>query len=147
MLYRIYPPMGIARVGNSVTEFFIAPEAPGGPGTELQADGTETPVVEYKTGNTGDQATSFQVKRQAVRFRLYEFDDAGGLGRRAVLPAGATVEWAVRLVNKKDAVQRPSEPPPSPPAGITVQPGRENRIIDSLHLCERYSEPRQKQPN
>ena len=43
MQYRIYPPIGIARIGNSETEFFIAAEVPESPGTELQANGTETP--------------------------------------------------------------------------------------------------------
>ena len=75
MQYRIYPPIGIARVGNSETEFFIAAEVPESAGTELQANGSETPVTEYKIGNTGNPATSFQVKRQAARFRLYEFKD------------------------------------------------------------------------
>ncbi|HYJ04919.1 MAG TPA: LodA/GoxA family CTQ-dependent oxidase [Chthoniobacterales bacterium] len=131
MIYRIYPPLGIARLGNSLTEFFIASEVPGAPATELQPDGTETPVQEYKTGDTGDPSTSFQVKRQAARFRLYEFDDAGGTGRPAVLPEGATVQWSVHLVNKKDAVERPPSPPVSAPATITLADGRGNRIIDS----------------
>ena len=131
MQYRIYPPIGIARIGNSETEFFIAAEVPESPGTELQGNGTETPVTEYKTGNNGNAATSFQVKRQAARFRLYEFDDVASPGSRAVLPAGATVEWSVHLVNKKDAVQRPNSPPSNPPNSIVVQAGRENRIIDS----------------
>ncbi len=131
MQYRIYPPIGIARVGNSETEFFISAEVPESPGTELQANGSETPVTEYKIGNTGNPATSFQVKRQAARFRLYEFDDTASPGRRAALPAGATVEWSVQLVNKKDAVQRPNSPPSTPPNSIVVQAGRENRIIDA----------------
>jgi len=141
MQYRIYPPIGIARIGNSETEFFIAAEVPESPGTELQANGTETPVTEYKTGNNGDPATSFQVKRQAARFRLYEFDDAASPGRRAALPPGATVEWSVQLVNKKDAVQRPNSPPASAPNAITVQAGRENRIIDSTVRSISGSQP------
>ncbi len=141
MQYRIYPPIGIARIGNSETEFFIAAEVPESPGTELQANGTETPLTEYKTGNSGNPATSFQVKRQAARFRLYEFDDAASAGQRAALPAGATVEWSVQLVNKKDAVQRPTSPPASAPNAITVQTGRENRIIDSTVRSISGSQP------
>jgi hypothetical protein len=131
MLYRIYPPIGIARLGNSTTELFIGSETPDSPGTELQANGTETAVTEYKTGDTGNPDTSFQVKRQAARFRLYEFETADAPGRRASLPDGATVEWSVRLVNKKDAVERPSSPPSAPPNAIVVVDGRENRVIDS----------------
>ncbi len=131
MIYRIYPPIGIARLGNS-SEFFIAPEEPGSPGKELRPDASEVPVTEYKTGDTGDPQTSFQVKRQAARFRVYEFDDAGGVGRAAVLPAGAAyIEWTVTLKNKKDAAVRPNDPPPSPPDRVSIAPGRANRMIDA----------------
>lgn len=130
MIYRIYPPIGVARLGNSASEFFIGAESPDSNGTEIKADGTETEVVSFKTGDTGDPDTSFQVKRQAARFRIYEFDDEQSPGRPAVLPPQSVVEWSVHLINKKDAVRRPPTPPASP---IPVQAvnGRENRIIDA----------------
>ena len=55
---QIYPGIGIARIGNSPTEFFIGPETPG----EVVA-----PVNGFK-----DKAG--RIKRQAARFRLYAFD-------------------------------------------------------------------------
>jgi hypothetical protein len=129
MQYRIYPTIGIARVGNS-DEFYIGPEVPGSVGTELDSTGMEVPVTEYKTGDTGNAATSFQMKRQAARFRLYQFDLPGDPGRPAALPVDARIEWSVRLVNKKDAVQRPPDPPAAP-TPITIVSGREDRVIDS----------------
>jgi hypothetical protein len=47
-VYRIHPAIGIARVGNHETAFFIGPEAPRSPGVEICADGAERPVAEYK---------------------------------------------------------------------------------------------------
>lgn len=128
MEYRIYPPLGIARIGNHKTEFFIGPETPGSNGTEL-VGGVEQPVSEYKSGDTGDPSTKFRVKRQAARFRLYEVDPATDEIRPASLPPQARVQWTVHLVNKKDAVKRPGGPPESPIA-VELDPLRQARYID-----------------
>ncbi len=58
--YVIHPCLGIARVGNSETEYFTGPEAPG-----------EVPRPEggYKDGDG-------RVKRQAARFRIYAMNEA-----------------------------------------------------------------------
>jgi len=84
---KIFPAIGIARLGNSPAEFFIGPETPG-----LTPD----PGGSYK-----DAAGA--VKRQAARFRLYAFDKDG----RAVAeltadhPDVAKLAWTVSLANKK----------------------------------------------
>jgi hypothetical protein len=128
MLYRIYPPIGIARVGNSPSDFFIGPEMPVSRGTELQADGSERPVQHYKDA-------SFRMKRQAARFRIFEFEDTASPGRPANLPVDATVQWTVTLVNKKDGVIRNSGPTPEdpahpvPPPLPTLDTTRANRVI------------------
>lgn len=62
MRYKIYPSIGIARVGNSASEFFVGPEIPGHPGIEIDGAGVETPVKQYK-------ARTDQIKRQGARFR------------------------------------------------------------------------------
>lgn len=123
MNYRIYPPIGIARLGNSPAEFFVGPETRSGKGVEILNDGSEREVTEYKDDD-------FKVKRQAARFRLFQFEDDASPGTPAELPPGTVVRWTVHLANKKDAVQRPDNPP-AQPAPITVVGGRENRIIDS----------------
>ena len=56
MKYHIHPPIGIARVGSSATEFFIGPERPGANGTEL-VQGVEVPLTRYKD-------TAWDMKRQ-----------------------------------------------------------------------------------
>src|SRR6478609_274487 len=122
MKYAIYPPIGLARIGNSPTEFFIGPERRGSRGTHIDSAGTETEVTSFK-----DEA--FRVKPQAARFTIFEIPDTG-LPRPAQFPTGTTITWTVRAVNKKDAIDRPSEPPPTPMKPAT-KPGREDRIIDS----------------
>jgi hypothetical protein len=123
MAFRIYPSIGTARVGNDLSQFYIGSEIPGHPGFDVDAQGNETPIKQYKVDED-------RIKRQAARFRLFEVDGAG-MPRPAQLPAGATVEWTVHLVNKKAAVQRGSAPPASPvrpqlsanPTQFVIDPG------------------------
>ena len=58
---KIYPGIGIARVGNSQDEFFIGPELP---------HATPAPEGGYKDG-------SGALKRQAAKFRVYGYNAAG----------------------------------------------------------------------
>jgi L-Lysine epsilon oxidase N-terminal len=85
--YRIHPAIGIARVGDSPDEFYIAPDQPaakpidcdrrGNP--RLSPDGTkELPVTHFKD-------VQGRIKRQAARFQIYAYDDANPQGRALVL--------------------------------------------------------------
>lgn len=107
MAFRIYPSVGIARLGNHPSQYYIGPEAPGHPGLDVDAQGNESTIEHYKVGDD-------QIKRQAARFRIFDVPDDGGAPIEVQLPAGATVEWTVHLVNKKAAIKRPSSPPLSP---------------------------------
>ena len=84
--YVIHPGLGIARVGDSPDEFFVGPEAP---------DWRPTP-------NGGYKDALGRVKRQAARFRIYEYDEDGKVVRE-VTDADATISWTVHLANKKAA--------------------------------------------
>lgn len=82
----IYPPIGIARVGNSPDAFYFAPEVPDpiphAPGFYRDANGA--------------------LKREAARFRLYGLNAAG----QAVVELtadNAEVTWAATLANTKAA--------------------------------------------
>ena len=82
----IYPPIGMARVGNSKSEFYVGPEVPNplpeAPGFYRDATGA--------------------IKREAARFRIYGLNAAG----RAVAELtadNAEIEWAVTLANTKAA--------------------------------------------
>jgi hypothetical protein len=125
MEYRIFPSIGIARIGNS-PDFFVGPESFGSRGRDVGAAG-ETEVQDFKD-------TSFRMKKQAARFHLFERATAADPFVPATLPVGAAVRWTVRVVNKKDGIVRPGSPPNAasiPGLRPTTNPARTNRIIDS----------------
>ena len=121
MAYAVFPPIGVARIGNSPTDVFVGPEQPDSLGTDLLPDGTERPVESTKD-------SQHRVKRQAARFQVFEVD-AAGASRPAALPAGASVRWTVHLLNKKDAIVRPTGPP-SRATRPVLAPGAQDRVID-----------------
>jgi len=95
--YRIYPGIGIARLGNSRDSFFLSPEIPNVGPIELRADGTVEPVKQYKDSN-------HKLRRQGVRFRVYEVNvDARGHESftEVIAGNGVAIEWRVELANEK----------------------------------------------
>ena len=111
--YKIHPGIGIARLGNSETDFYLAPETPASRPQECDsfgnpvygADGvTPRYVAHYKD-------TEGRVKRQAARFQIYVYDDQSPQGRPLKLGdriegGGNTgtlvdIRWRVWLANKK----------------------------------------------
>jgi len=87
---KIHPAIGIARLGNSTSEFFIGPEAP---------EVLPLPGGPYKDAGGA-------IKRQGARFRIYkyEYDSNGQLEDvREVTAAEAEIVWTVHLCNKKAA--------------------------------------------
>ena len=81
---RIHPAIGIARVGNSPDEYYIGPEVP-------------FPAGPPPGGYRDDQG---RLKRQAARFRIYGYDRAGKVVGE-ITSADATIEWKVKIANKK----------------------------------------------
>src|SRR5688572_28086149 len=106
MRYRIFPSVGIARLGED-EDFFLGPERPGDPPGELQADGTVKPVTRFKN------ATRTKIRKQGARFHIFESED-GANWSPATLPETASVTWTVTLENTKSAVTRPADPPTAP---------------------------------
>jgi hypothetical protein len=117
--FRIHPAIGIARLGDSTTEFCLTPETARGLPIKcdnegralLDAQGREQPVDTFKDAKG-------RIKRQAARFRVYVYQDANDTRGRE-LKIGDTVEvvkwqtgdlltarlldieWTVYLANKK----------------------------------------------
>jgi hypothetical protein len=81
---RIYPGLGIARVGDSPEGYFIGPESPGH---------AASPAGGFKD-KTG------RIKRQAARFRIYAYNAAGEV-LKEITSADADITWTVHLVNRK----------------------------------------------
>src|SRR5437660_11924202 len=93
---KIYPPVGIARVGDSEEKdaYFWPPEWPGAP---MQTPGgrVDREVFRYRDAHG-------KVKRQAAHFRIYAYDkDERVLGE--LTDADAVITWTVTLANKKAA--------------------------------------------
>ena len=81
---RIFPGIGIARVGNSDEEPFIGPEVPG-------------VIVEPENGYKDSDG---RVRKQAARFRLYAFA-ADGTNLGELTSDNAEIKWYLQLANKK----------------------------------------------
>ncbi|MEQ1910931.1 MAG: LodA/GoxA family CTQ-dependent oxidase [Vicinamibacterales bacterium] len=85
--YRIYPSIGIARVGDSKDGFIIGPEAPG-----------EVPEGPFRGKDDG-------IKPQGARFRIFQVDiDANEnetVRREVTGGRDVQVEWTVQLANRK----------------------------------------------
>jgi hypothetical protein len=87
---RIHPAIGIARVGNSKTEFFVGPER--------KWDRRAPEGGKYKDEKG-------RIKRQAARFRLFAYDEHDTATELVVRP-GIEIEWTVHLVNAKAAARK-----------------------------------------
>ncbi len=133
--YHIYPPIGIARVGNSTDEFCIGPEQYLGLPSEVE-NGVEAPVKNFRD-NSG------RMKRQAARFYVYTFnpDKPESAGERIQIGQNNVIdiEWHVHLANKKavwyefeqlQGEQGYAVDHPLRNAGITSLEERQKLIID-----------------
>src|SRR5262245_29467807 len=117
---KIHPAIGIARLGNSPTDFFIGPEIPG----------------DHKIPPGGYKDASCRVKRQAARFRLYGYDKHGALVKE-LTSADADITWTVHLVNRKAAT--PARNPAivgSARNGLVIDPGARtlNGPVQAAHF-------------
>jgi hypothetical protein len=163
--FKIHPAVGMARVGNSPTEFYLCPEAPGDLPiqcndegvADLSDDGTEKRISKFKD----DQG---RVKRQAARFRVFVYDEQSPQGREVKIGdtlrtvnvrSGQVYEsqlidirWTVYLANKKAVWYEFRELdgehgyPASHPlrnADVTAEQARQKLIIDAGPRTVQYT--------
>ena len=97
--YRIHPAIGVARLGNADRTdpdgMFIGPEVPGVPAN-----------FDTATQKFGSFKLQGRVKAQGARFRIWEYEDVGGILKpvREINLDSAEVtglEWKVTLANRK----------------------------------------------
>jgi hypothetical protein len=90
--YRIYPSIGIARVGDSKDGFIIGPEAP-----------RVAPESPFRGKDDG-------IKPQGARFRVFQVDiDANEnetVSREVTGAPDVQIEWTVQLANRKAAARQ-----------------------------------------
>jgi hypothetical protein len=162
MKFKIHPAIGIARVGDSPDEFYLAPEQAGGMPNELNSDGTEQPVTKFKDAQG-------RIKRQAARFRVYGYDDDFKQGKELQVGTQFTtvsprsgqsivgeikdIVWTVYLANKKaswyefqqlDGEHGYGPAHPLRNADVTNPDARQQLIIDPGPLSVSYSNKKQR---
>jgi hypothetical protein len=149
--YRIHPAIGIARLGNSPTDFCISPEEPAALPLECDAMGnpSRTPDGQSERRVTKFKDNQGRIKRQAARFRIYVYDETNpegrplsigdpisGGGNQGVL---IDIQWRVHLANKKASWYRfkqlegehgYSPDHPRRNASVTADEARQRLIID-----------------
>ena len=88
--FRVFPSIGVARVGDSKTEWYVGPESPN---VGFVPEG----------GVHRELSGSKKIKRMAARFRIYEFDENDLPLREVTLDDSdiEAIEWEVHLANTK----------------------------------------------
>ncbi|MBT9100041.1 LodA/GoxA family CTQ-dependent oxidase [Methylovulum psychrotolerans] len=111
--YKIHPGIGIARLGNSTSEFYIAPEMPANLPQQCDAQGNPllTPDLTGPLLVNTFKDKHGRIKRQAARFQVYVYDADSPEGRPLQLgdpvEGGGNhgvltdIQWRVYLANKK----------------------------------------------
>ena len=89
--FKIYPSIGISRVGNS-EDYYLAPEEAGG--LPIKLDGSEFQPTDFRAGDG-------KLRRQGARFRIYYDEQEVTLGAIIGGSEVTAIEWTVRLANKK----------------------------------------------
>lgn len=84
---KIFPGIGVARLGNSPEDFFLGPEVPG---------------IVAATADGRFKDAEGRVKRQAARFRIFGFDRDGAVVAE-LTSQEAEITWEVELANTKGA--------------------------------------------
>ncbi|WP_140980804.1 LodA/GoxA family CTQ-dependent oxidase [Bradyrhizobium guangdongense] len=113
--FRIYPSIGVARIGDCADSFMIGPEAPG-----------QVSTGPFRGADHG-------IKPQAARFRIYKVEiDAGEnevVTEEIVVGKGCEIEWSVSLGNRKAAGFRIGDT-----LGRDPNPGLRNDGLDRKKL-------------
>jgi hypothetical protein len=97
VVWKIHPAIGVARVGNSETEFFLGPET-------ADRDG-ECVLSRHDAGDPANLRLP-AIKRQAARFRVFAYDAAGICLGEVTATTARSIEWAVELANRKASAAR-----------------------------------------
>lgn len=98
-LYKIHPGIGFARVGPSKAGYFLAPEGIDAQPIELSPQG-EIAFAGYKDA-------AHLIRRQGVRFRVFEYEKNEGSGvetlLREITADEGEIKWTVKLAARKAA--------------------------------------------
>lgn len=103
--YVLSPSVGVGRLGNSTTDFYLTPPEIGALPLECDANGNPTgvPFSSFKD-------SLGRVKRQAQPFKIFRTQDGTSYEEVTLATSGVqSIEWTVHLANKKAAWYQFSE--------------------------------------
>jgi hypothetical protein len=92
--YKIYPAIGVARVGDARQKFYIGPEAYRG--LPINPDGAPFTERDFRDAEG-------RMCRQAARFKIYRDTPQGQEEVTLSTPGVKAIEWTVHVANKKAA--------------------------------------------
>ena len=105
--YKVEPSIGVARVGDSLSDFYLAPETIGG--RPIQCDEYGNVLTIHGAGGNSSAVQHYKdalmrVKRQGARFRVMRYTDgASPIEITLNDPDIESIEWTVHVANKKAA--------------------------------------------
>ena len=135
--YSIYPAIGVARVGNSPTAWYVGPEEYRG--LPILPNGEDRPFEpkDFRGRSAADKDDG--IARQAARFKIYRTPETGPAEEITLeTPGVRSITWTVHLANKKSSwyefktLDGEDGYPPNHPlrnAGITDPAERQRRLI------------------
>lgn len=101
--FKIHPAIGVARLGNSRTAFYLEPDGVGKRPIEANpADNTPGMAgQDFKRVNVFKE--NGEIKRQAAWFRLFKHENGDPIGQEITLDGGeiTSIAWTVHIANKK----------------------------------------------
>ena len=97
--YEIHPRVGVARLGNSPTDFYLSPETVGG--LPIKCDESGNPIVENGSVKFVKKFKDSvgRIKRQAAKFRIFERTENGA--QAVTYKDVEKIVWTVHIANKK----------------------------------------------
>ena len=90
--YKIFPAIGIARVGNAPEKYYLGPETYRG--LPINPHGRDFTEADFRDAEG-------RLCRQAARFRVYRIDNGVAEEVTLATPGVQSISWTVHLANKK----------------------------------------------
>lgn len=124
--YRVHPSVGIARMGNSATTYFLTAEKPGKWFDPVQ-ESIPGPLIDQRAVGIRDAAGN--LCKQGARFRVfcYQYDRNPGSGGKALnvwecKKADYDITWTAQVANRKAQVA-------GTPLGTAKQPNSPDPVV------------------
>lgn len=99
--YKIHPSIGIARLGNSDSQFYIEPSKTGALPLECDSNGNETKIADLPLHVSKFKDKEGKIRRQASKFRIFKTENDREVEINLDTPEIESINWTVHIANKK----------------------------------------------